>query len=86
MKATGIVRKLDDLGRVAIPKEIRRTLKISSGDPMEFFTEGDRLILRKFDAAGDMEQLLDGMKRSIELADPLIPGGKVQLLWTSWMR
>ena len=39
MKATGIVRRIDDLGRVVIPKEIRRTLKIREGEPMEIFTE-----------------------------------------------
>ena len=44
MKATGIVRRIDDLGRVVIPKEIRRTLRIREGDPLEIFTdrEGDR--------------------------------------------
>ena len=80
MRATGIVRKVDDLGRVCLPKEIRRTMKLGTGDPVEFFTEGDKLLLRKFDAAGDMEQLLENMKHSIELADPLIPGGKSKQL------
>ena len=42
MKATGIVRRIDDLGRVVIPKEIRRTLRIREGDPLEIFTEGGR--------------------------------------------
>ena len=41
MKATGIVRRIDDLGRVVIPKEIRRTLRIREGDPLEIFTEKD---------------------------------------------
>ncbi len=39
MKATGIIRRIDDLGRVVIPKEIRRTLKIREGDPLEIFIE-----------------------------------------------
>ena len=39
MKATGIVRRIDDLGRVVVPKEIRRTLRIREGDPLEIFTE-----------------------------------------------
>ena len=39
MKATGIVRRIDDLGRVVIPKEIRRTLRIREGDPLEIFTD-----------------------------------------------
>ena len=41
MKATGIVRRIDDLGRVVVPKEIRRTLRIREGDPMEIFTNHD---------------------------------------------
>ena len=41
MKATGIVRRIDDLGRVVIPKEIRRTLRIREGDPLEIYTERD---------------------------------------------
>ena len=48
MKATGIVRRIDDLGRVVIPKEIRRTLRIREGDPVEIFTNTDgRVIFRK---------------------------------------
>ena len=47
MKATGIVRRIDELGRVVIPKEIRRTLRIKEGDPLEIFTERDELMLKK---------------------------------------
>ena len=46
MKATGIVRRIDELGRVVIPKEIRRTLRIKDGDPLEIFTERDELMLQ----------------------------------------
>lgn len=54
MKATGIVRRIDDLGRVVIPKEIRRTLKIREGEPMEIFTEsGGSVIFRKYSPAGE---------------------------------
>ena len=49
MKATGIVRRIDDLGRVVIPKEIRRTLRIREGDPLEIFTEKDgEVIFKKY--------------------------------------
>lgn len=48
MKATGIVRRIDELGRVVIPKEIRRTLRIRKGDPLEIFTEKEELVLRKY--------------------------------------
>lgn len=48
MKATGIVRRIDDLGRVVIPKEIRRTLGIDEGDPLEIFVNGEQVILKKY--------------------------------------
>ena len=47
MKATGIVRRIDDLGRVVVPKEIRRTLRIREGDPLEIFTEQNGAIVLK---------------------------------------
>jgi AbrB family transcriptional regulator (stage V sporulation protein T) len=58
MKATGIVRRIDDLGRVVIPKEIRRTLKIREGEPMEIFTDaGGSVIFRKYSPAGEQNAL-----------------------------
>ena len=49
MKATGIVRRIDDLGRIVIPKEIRRTLRIREGDPLEIFTDREgKIILKKY--------------------------------------
>lgn len=48
MKATGIVRRVDDLGRVVIPKELRRTLRIREGDPLEIFTESEGITFRKY--------------------------------------
>lgn len=47
MKATGIVRRIDDLGRVVIPKEIRRTMRIREGDPLEIFTDNDGEVVFK---------------------------------------
>lgn len=49
MKATGIVRSLDSMGRVVIPKEIRRVLHIENNDPLEVFTEGDAIVLKKYE-------------------------------------
>jgi AbrB family transcriptional regulator (stage V sporulation protein T) len=58
MKATGIVRRIDDLGRVVIPKEIRRTLRIREGDPLEIFTEKDgEVIFKKYSPMGDLSEL-----------------------------
>ena len=55
MKATGIVRRIDDLGRVVIPKEIRRTMRIREGDPLEIFTDREGgVILRKYSPIGEM--------------------------------
>ena len=58
MKATGIVRRIDDLGRVVIPKEIRRTMKIREGEPLEIFTEaGGSVIFRKYSPAGEQSAI-----------------------------
>ena len=51
MKATGIVRKIDDLGRVVLPIELRRTLNIDIKDPVQIFVEGDLIILKKYEPA-----------------------------------
>lgn len=55
MKATGIVRRIDDLGRVVIPKEIRRTMRIHEGDPLEIFTDRDgEVIFKKYSPIGEL--------------------------------
>ena len=56
MKATGIVRRIDDLGRVVIPKEIRRTMRIREGDPLEIYTsrEGE-VIFKKYSLMGGLD-------------------------------
>ena len=51
MKPTGIVRRIDDLGRVVMPKELRRTLRIREGDPLEIFVSGDSVMLKKYSPA-----------------------------------
>ena len=57
MKATGIVRRIDDLGRVVIPKEIRRTLRIREGDPLEIFTDREgEIILKKYSPIGELSE------------------------------
>jgi len=54
MKATGIIRRIDDLGRIVIPKEIRRSLRISEGDPMELCVHDGGVFLKKYSALGEM--------------------------------
>ena len=57
MKATGIVRRIDDLGRIVVPKEIRRTLRIREGDPLEIFTDQEgEIILKKYSPIGELSQ------------------------------
>ncbi len=58
MKATGIVRRIDDLGRVVIPKEIRRVMRIREGDPLEIYTEGDgSVVFRKYSPVGELSRV-----------------------------
>ena len=66
MKATGIVRRIDELGRVVIPKEIRRTLHFREGDPLEIFTDANGgVILKKYSIMGDIEDYAKEFANSI---------------------
>lgn len=66
MKATGIVRRMDDLGRVVIPKEIRRTMKISEGTPLEIFIDKDGgIIFRKYSPVGEMSECAQRMSECV---------------------
>ena len=78
MKATGIVRRIDDLGRVVIPKEIRRTLRIREGDPLEIFVDRDgEVILKKYSPISELghfaqeyaEALFDSLKTPVLICD-----------------
>ncbi|SDC72722.1 stage V sporulation protein T [Shouchella lonarensis] len=78
MKATGIVRRIDDLGRVVIPKEIRRTLRIREGDPLEIFVDRDgEVILKKYSPISELsdfakeyaEALYDSLNQNILISD-----------------
>ena len=80
MKATGIVRKLDDLGRIVVPKEICRVMGISKKDPIEFYVENDCVVLKKYDAAGDMAQLLDKVESEIEMLATLLSDDRYNAL------
>lgn len=78
MKATGIVRRIDDLGRVVIPKEIRRTLRIREGDPLEIFVDRDgEVILKKYSPIGELadfaqeyaESLYESLRHTVIISD-----------------
>lgn len=63
MKSTGIVRKLDELGRITLPIELRRTLGVSERDPLEIFVDEDKIVLRKYEPTdifnGEKNELID---------------------------
>ena len=65
MKATGIVRRIDELGRVVIPKEIRSTRRLKSGDPLEIFTDRDELMLKKYSPIVSLGQFSCGTAKSL---------------------
>lgn len=66
MKATGIVRRIDELGRIVIPKEIRRTLCIKDGDPLELFTEDGFIVFRKYDFTEPVAGIVERLKECVE--------------------
>jgi len=66
MKATGIVRRIDELGRVVIPKEIRRTMRIREGDPLEIFTDREgELIFKKYSPAKEISDFAEKIAESV---------------------
>ena len=66
MKATGVVRRIDDLGRIVIPKEIRKTLRIKEGDPLEIFTDKEgEIILKKYSPIGELSEFATGYAETL---------------------
>ena len=61
MKSTGIVRRIDDLGRVVIPKELRRSMHIREGDPLELFVDGDFVCFKKYNTTELFAEALDDL-------------------------
>ena len=80
MRTTGIVKGIDDLGRIVIPKDIRRALKIREGEPMEIFVEKDSVILKKFNSS---QELKDELSTLVELYEVDVPSdiiNKIRLI------
>lgn len=75
MRATGIVRRIDDLGRVVIPKEIRRQMKIKEGDPLEIFLEGNKICLEKYSTINT-----EKWETAFRIAKVMLPNDKFALL------
>ena len=65
MKATGVVRRIDDLGRIVIPKEIRRTLRIRDGESLEIYVEDEMIALKKFSSMNDLNDICKDLVNTI---------------------
>ena len=71
-KATGVVRSADALGRFVLPIEVRRTLGIGPGTPVEFYTDGDMVCLKKYNPTADIIYMLDEFEKGIKMNDCMI--------------
>ena len=81
MKPTGIVRRIDDLGRIVIPKEIRRTCNLREGDPMELYLgEDSQIVLKKYDTEPEITSLRTA---ATQLAGT-IQGDRERIAFTAW--
>ena len=65
MKLAGIVRRIDELGRIVVPKEIRKTLHIKNGENLEIFIEDDKIVLKKYSELGNMQELSDTISETL---------------------
>jgi len=72
MRSTGIVRRVDELGRIVLPIELRKTFGISEKDALEIFTDGDKIILQKYQPAdiftGEMDELVEYLGKKVSVA------------------
>lgn len=81
MKSTGIVRKIDELGRIVVPKELRTTLGINEKDPVEIFVDGDQIVLKKYLPFGQCAVTGEVLKENEQFAGIMLsPKGKSELL------
>ncbi len=88
MKATGIVRRIDDLGRVVIPKEIRRTMRIREGDPLEIYTDRDgEVIFKKYSPMGELGTFAGELAEALSRTAGLQPSpAEIHLsLWNNFL-
>lgn len=65
MKATGVVRRIDELGRIVIPKEVRKTLRIKEGENLEIYIENENIILKKYSAMKNLDEFAQELTDSI---------------------
>lgn len=80
MKATGMVRRVDTLGRIVIPKEIRRTLALSDGTPMELFVEGNQIILKNYKPEDNLLETIKVLEKQLEQEAEIMEPEKAKAL------
>jgi transcriptional pleiotropic regulator of transition state genes len=82
MKNTGIVRKLDELGRITLPIELRRTLNITERDPIEIFVDEDKIVLQKYEATKALNDRVDKLRDDIiaNVSSPILAYKLVDLM------
>lgn len=82
MRATGIVRRIDDLGRVVIPKELRNTMRIRTTDPLEFYVNGNEIILKQYKRTGNIDALGETMAKGLYevFSNPVIISDETEIV------
>ena len=66
MNATGIIRRVDDLGRIVLPKEVRRKAGIAEGTPMEIFVDSDRIVLKKYRTSEELMNVVSALSETVD--------------------
>ncbi len=80
MKATGIIRRVDDLGRIVLPKDVRRKVGITEGTPMEIFTDSGRIILKKYNTSEELINLVSVLEEAVDNSVDDLEGEKVSAI------
>ncbi len=80
MNATGIIRRVDDLGRIVLPKEVRRKVGITEGTPMEIFTDSDRIVLKKYNTSEELINLVSVLEEAVDNSVDDLEGEKVSAI------
>lgn len=80
MKAMGIIRRVDDLGRIVLPKEVRRKVGITEGTPMEIFTDSDGIVLKKYNTSEELMNLVSVLEEAVDNSVDDLEGERVSAI------
>lgn len=80
MKATVIIRRVDDLGRIVLPKEVRRKVGITEGTPMEIFTDSDGIVLKKYNTSEELMNLVSVLEEAVDNSVDDLEGERVSAI------